>query len=69
LHNIADSVVIFDEAQCIPPEYLRPVVYVIPELHRHYGVTPMLCTATQPVLTQTEQFDFNFREGFKSHQF
>lgn len=66
LHNIADSVVIFDEAQCFPPEYLRPAVFGIRELHRHYGVTPVLCTATQPVLTRTERFDFKFREGFDS---
>jgi CRISPR-associated endonuclease/helicase Cas3 len=65
LHNIVDSVVIFDEAQCLPPKYLRPVVYAIRELQRHYGVTPLLCTATQPVLTRTEQFDFHFREGFE----
>ncbi|MDD4961717.1 MAG: CRISPR-associated helicase Cas3' [Candidatus Marinimicrobia bacterium] len=66
LHNIANSVVIFDEAQCFPPQYLRPVVSAIRELHRHYGVTPVLCTATQPVLTKTESFDFKFREGFES---
>ncbi|MCL7489415.1 MAG: CRISPR-associated endonuclease Cas3'' [Desulfobulbaceae bacterium] len=65
LHNIANSVVIFDEAQCLPPEYLRPSVHVIRELYRHYHVTPVLCTATQPVLTQTESFDFKFREGFE----
>jgi len=66
LHNIANSVVIFDEAQCLPSEYLRPATFAIRELQRHYGVTPLLCTATQPVLTQTEQFDFKFREGFES---
>jgi CRISPR-associated endonuclease/helicase Cas3 len=65
LHNIANSVVIFDEAQCLPPQYLRPAVFAIRELNRHYGVTPVLCTATQPVLTKTERFDFNFREGFE----
>jgi CRISPR-associated endonuclease/helicase Cas3 len=66
LHNMADSVVIFDEAQCLPPSLLRPVVYAIRELHRHYGVTPVLCTATQPVLEKTESFDFKFTEGFES---
>ncbi|BBO87260.1 CRISPR-associated helicase Cas3' [Desulfosarcina ovata] len=64
LHNITHSVIIFDEAQCLPPSYLRPVVFAIRELYRHYGVTPVLCTATQPVLTQTKQFDFKFKEGF-----
>jgi len=66
LHNIVNSVVIFDEAQCLPPEYLRPCVFAIRELQRHYHVTPVLCTATQPVLTQTRQFDFAFKEGFEN---
>ncbi|MBN2685871.1 MAG: CRISPR-associated endonuclease Cas3'' [Pontiellaceae bacterium] len=66
LHNMADSVIIFDEAQCLPPAFLRPSVFAIRELQRHYGVTPVLCTATQPVLTKTESFDFKFREGFES---
>jgi len=65
LHNLVNSVVIFDEAQCLPPEYLRPSIYAIRELYRHYRVTPVLCTATQPVLTKTEAFDFRFREGFE----
>jgi CRISPR-associated endonuclease/helicase Cas3 len=65
LHNIVNSVVIFDEAQCLPPGYLRPTVHAIRELYRHYKVTPVLCTATQPVLTRTEAFDFKFREGFE----
>jgi len=66
LHNIVNSVIIFDEAQCLPPEYLRPCVFAIRELFQHYHVTPLLCTATQPVLTQTKEFDFNFKEGFDS---
>ncbi len=65
LHNIVDSVVIFDEAQCLPPAFLRPVVLAIRELQRHYGVTAVLCTATQPVLTKRESFDFRFKEGFE----
>ena len=65
LHNIVNSVVIFDEAQCFPAEYLRPAVFAIRELFRHYHVTPILCTATQPTLTKTKSFDFRFREGFE----
>jgi len=64
LHNIVNSVVIFDEAQCLPSSFLRPVVFAIRELYRHYNVTPVLCTATQPVLERTESFDFKFKEGF-----
>lgn len=68
LHNIANSVVIFDEAQCLPPEFLRPCVFAIRELSRHYMVTPVLCTATQPVLDKRSSFDFAFKEGFESVQ-
>ena len=50
LHNIANSVVIFDEAQMLPLPYLKPCVNAIAELVRDYRVTAILCTATQPSL-------------------
>jgi len=51
LHNVADSVLIFDEAQMLPPEYLKPSLAVIRELANGYGCTAILCTATQPTLS------------------
>ncbi|MBU1664747.1 MAG: CRISPR-associated endonuclease Cas3'' [Gammaproteobacteria bacterium] len=48
LHNLADSVVILDEAQLLPPEFLTPCLAAIRTLSNHYGITFVLCTATQP---------------------
>lgn len=50
LHNIADSVIIFDEAQTLPGDYLAPCVSAIAQLIQHYYSTAVLCTATQPAL-------------------
>lgn len=50
LHNISNSVLIFDEAQMLPVDFLLPCVYGICEMVLNYGCTAVLCTATQPSL-------------------
>ena len=50
IHNIADSIIIFDEAQMLPLKYLTLFFSAIRELvdNKRYGITAILCTATQP---------------------
>ena len=55
LHNLIDSVVILDEAQLLPPKWLSPCVDIINHLTRHFGVTVVLATATQPALPDLDQ--------------
>lgn len=50
VHNIANSVIIFDEAQQIPVENLVPCVNAIAEIAKHFRSTAVLCTATQPYI-------------------
>lgn len=54
LHNIANSVVILDEAQSLPVDFLKPCLRVIQELADHYHTTTVLCTATQPAVHYDE---------------
>lgn len=50
LHNLANSVLLFDEAQMIPTCHLLPCVGAISSLAAQFRSTVVLCTATQPVL-------------------
>ncbi|MCW1887567.1 CRISPR-associated endonuclease Cas3'' [Luteolibacter flavescens] len=54
LHHIAKSVVVLDEAQTLPVDYLRPCLRVLQELSDHYHTTTVLCTATQPAIGHDE---------------
>ena len=62
LHNVANSIIIFDEVQAIPVEKLQPCLEVIRELSLNYGVTSILCTATQPAIEFSEQFESGLKD-------
>jgi CRISPR-associated endonuclease/helicase Cas3 len=61
LHNVANSVVIFDETQQFPTDFLAPILSLIRALHENYRVTPVLCTATQPAFDPVDTPSFSFK--------
>jgi CRISPR-associated endonuclease/helicase Cas3 len=61
LHNIVNSVVILDEAQLLPPEYMTTLCQTINLLSQYYGVTFVFCTATQPELGSRQHVGKVFR--------
>lgn len=56
LHRLARSVVILDEAQALPVEFLQPCLATLGELVRGYRASVVLCTATQPALEARPDF-------------
>jgi len=66
LHNIVNSIIILDEAQQLPRDFHAPITKVMQQLSDHFGVTWVLCTATQPVLNKSvNPFGQVLLEGLK----
>ncbi len=61
LHRLACSVIILDEAQVLPVDYLKPCLLALQELANHYGSTIVLCTATQPAVQHRADFPIGLR--------
>ena len=64
LHNITNSVVILDEAQLVPVEYLAPILQTIQLLVDHYNVSFVISTATQPAFGENN-FNSNSFKGLR----
>lgn len=50
LHNLVNAVIVLDEAQMLPRDFLGPILQSLRLLVDCYGATVVLCTATQPAL-------------------
>jgi CRISPR-associated endonuclease/helicase Cas3 len=53
LHNVANSVLVLDEVQTLPPWLINPILSGLRQLTAQYRCSVVLCTATQPSLTST----------------
>lgn len=53
LHNIAKSVVILDEVQTLPLEFLQPIINTFKSLKNIFGTSFLFTTASQPILDGT----------------
>ncbi len=51
LHNIVDSVIILDEVQTLPTDFLQPIVDALKAYREMFGVSVLFTTASQPVLS------------------
>lgn len=57
LHNIQDSIIIFDEIQTLPMNVTEPTLIMLDNLQKLCRCSILFCTATQP--------DFEARDGFR----
>jgi CRISPR-associated endonuclease/helicase Cas3 len=57
VHNIAESVVIFDEVQALPKEIILPTLQMLKDVQTVMKTSFLFCTATQPAFEKRQGFD------------
>ncbi len=62
LHNIANSVVIFDEAQNLPLPLLSQSLAALKALRYDFNASLVFCTATQPAIQEREDFPIGLKK-------
>lgn len=55
-HNIAESVVIFDEVQSLPKELIAPTISILESMNKVMKTSFLFCTATQPAFKKRSDF-------------
>lgn len=56
LHNIINSVVIFDEIQSLPKPVLMPTLKMLEQVQKHCNTSFLFCTATMPAFEKRKNF-------------
>ena len=51
LHNICNSVLILDEVQTLPTDFLQPIVDSLKTYQKLFGISVLFTTASQPILS------------------
>ncbi len=67
MHNLANSVIIFDEIQSLPVNCVHLFCNGVQFLADHANTTAVLCTATQPLLAGVDS-DYGALELAKNHE-
>lgn len=57
IHNIAESIVIFDEVQALPKEIILPTLQMLKDVQKIMRTSFLFCTATQPAFESRHGFD------------
>jgi len=57
IHNIADSVVIFDEIQTLKKELVSPTLKMLKDIQHLMQTSFLFCTATMPTFEKREKFE------------
>ena len=68
LHNLAGSVILFDEAQSLPVSLLTPTLKTMKALCNRYGCSVVFSTATQPDYTGLREITWPASELLPEHR-